>query len=180
MGDLLVAVLAAGGAIAVAVAGHDSEDGTSRWVGVAGLGVVAGFEGLMGIAGLRWNRKCREAREQWDQRQIEQDTLVRESTARQEIDEEKARQRQMAPAVPVARGFYCSSAPAAGFCVRDKAECVRTRDVSIGALPDLTECALTEAAWCLGDLCFPGQEACDARRQRTQRTQIVEPCVETR
>lgn len=68
------------------------------------------------------------------------------------------------------RGFFCSSSPSnttAGFCVRDKAECRRTRDVSVGALPDLGECTLTEKAWCTGDLCFPSQEACNARRSRT-------------
>ncbi len=81
----------------------------------------------------------------------------------------------VAVTVVAARGWYCATAPSAGFCVRDKAECQRTRDVSIGALPDLTECALTEKAWCTGDLCFPGQEACDARRTRTG---IEVPCEE--
>jgi len=82
------------------------------------------------------------------------------------------------PVVFAPRGFYCSASPsnaAAGFCVRDKAECARTRDLSIAALPDLGECALTERAWCVSDLCFPAREACDARRARTG---IADDCKE--
>jgi hypothetical protein len=64
------------------------------------------------------------------------------------------------------RGFYCSmsaTASAAGFCVRDKAECARIRDVSAAAVPDLSACALTESAWCDGDRCFPAADVCRQR-----------------
>lgn len=93
---------------------------------------------------------------------------------------ELAQSRQQnvpAPAVEP-RGFFCSSSPtnaAVGFCVRNKTDCERARDVTIGSLPDLAACALVEAAWCTEDLCFPSEEACDARRERTG---IELACVE--
>jgi hypothetical protein len=78
---------------------------------------------------------------------------------------------------PKVTGFFCSRSPSngeSGFCVRDKAECTRTRDVSLGALPDLTECALVETAWCLDKLCFPSEESCLARSRRTPDGKCVE------
>lgn len=69
-----------------------------------------------------------------------------------------------APTAP--RGFYCASSAAAGFCVRDKQECVKTRDISVAAVTDMTECTLTESAWCTGELCFPTTETCEQRRAR--------------
>lgn len=82
---------------------------------------------------------------------------------RREGAETKPAEPEPKAVAPEPRGFFCSASPATGFCVRNKAECVRTRDVSIAALPDLGECTLTEAAWCTGDLCFPRQELCGAR-----------------
>lgn len=47
-GDAVAAVALTGGAVAVAVAGHDTESGTSKWVGVVGLGLAAlAFHGIV-------------------------------------------------------------------------------------------------------------------------------------
>lgn len=80
------------------------------------------------------------------------------------------RKKKAAPVVtPVAatalRGWYCANAPGGGFCLRDKADCVRSREIA--ASPDLGECALSERAFCFGERCAPTAEACDATRART-------------
>lgn len=64
------------------------------------------------------------------------------------------------------RGFYCASSPvneAAGFCVREKDECARTRAVVLAGVADLGECVLTETAWCTDDRCAPTREGCVVR-----------------
>lgn len=89
-------------------------------------------------------------------------------------DEERKRQRlerQLAASESrsTPRGFFCASSSSnssAGFCVREKAECQRTRDAALAGLPDLGDCTLTERAFCFGDRCAPDAEACDAMRAR--------------
>lgn len=120
--------------------------------------------------GVGWATDCKNARVAFDNK---------DGTVRREVTTEPIEAPRAAPiVVPAPRGYFCSLSAAnlaAGFCVRDKGDCERTRDVSIAALPDLTQCGLVEAAWCVSDLCFPTQEACDARRTRTQ---IETPCTE--
>src|SRR5690606_8423316 len=91
------------------------------------------------------------------------------SSESQPMPEERVHPPQSA-SPPPPRGYFCANStsdPTVGFCVRDKAECMRTRDISIAALPDLSKCALVETAWCLSDLCFPSTDACEARRARS-------------
>lgn len=88
-------------------------------------------------------------------------------------EREKKAARKVEPAVKE-RGFFCASAAMTGFCVRSKAECVRTRDVSLGALPDMTECTLTERAWCFGDRCAPTAEICETVRARSDDSACVD------
>lgn len=70
---------------------------------------------------------------------------------------------------PNPRGYFCASSveqPPAGFCVREKAECRTSRDAASVAVPDLSECALQEHAWCTDDTCLPSADACEARLQK--------------
>lgn len=176
LGDALVAVAAAGGSVAIAVAGHDASDGSSKWIGVAGLGIVAlAFTGAS-IGGFRWDSRCTAAKKQWDQRQIEQDTLVQESKQKARVDAVKQTPVQTAPP----RGFYCSNSTAsvAGFCMREKAECERTRDATAVAVADLTSCTLVETAWCFADRCAPTHDICEEMLKHTQGT--VSECTETK
>ena len=83
--------------------------------------------------------------------------------------------------VPVLRGFFCSSSaslPAAGFCVREKADCQRARDAAIVAVTDLDECRLVETAFChvAGGIerCAPTMEICAYRA--SSAVEVVVPC----
>jgi hypothetical protein len=85
------------------------------------------------------------------------------------------------PSAP--RGFYCSSSvasPAAGFCVRDKADCQRARDAASAAVADLDECRLVEKAWCFtaagAERCAPGMATCNDRRQSSAN--VTAACTE--
>lgn len=141
LGDAAASIAFGGLAVAVAVVGHDAEDGTSKWAGVAAAGGVAAFLAIVSGIGFRWNARCDAAKEQWDKRQIEQDTLVQQS--------------KVAPS-----GFFCSSGGAVDFCVRTKAECVHARDAAMTAVPGLTMCAFVESAWCASERCATTKEAC--------------------
>jgi hypothetical protein len=83
--------------------------------------------------------------------------------------------------VPVLRGFFCASSaasPAAGFCVREKADCQRARDAAIVAVADLDECRLVETAFChvAGGLerCAPTMDICTYRARSA--VDVVVPC----
>jgi hypothetical protein len=65
------------------------------------------------------------------------------------------------------RGFYCAASPTvdtASMCAREKLTCEQARGMAVGAVSDLTECTLTEHAYCFGDRCFATAKACDAQR----------------
>lgn len=171
VGDALVAVLAIGGAAAIAIAAPATDnEGVSKWVWVAGLGIVGGIEILVAKAGFGWHRECEKVKRDWDQMQIEQDTLVRQEAAKKRLEEIKAREPTPAPvAGSQPRGFFCSNSPsnvAAGFCAREKAECARTREAALVGVVDLAECTITERAFCFGDRCAPSADACSATRAR--------------
>jgi hypothetical protein len=70
-----------------------------------------------------------------------------------------------APADTKLRGFFCAAAPTTGFCSREKADCGTARDAAVAAVPDLSECALVENAFCFDGekRCFPTAEICAAR-----------------
>ncbi len=76
------------------------------------------------------------------------------------------------------RGFYCTTStisPAAGFCAREKVDCVRARDAAVVAVGDLTECTLVESVWCVqvaadDDRCFPAEDVCGAAVVRLRAT----------
>lgn len=78
------------------------------------------------------------------------------------------------PAAGPPRGFYCASsasAVAAGFCAREKADCVRARDAAISVIADITECGLVETAQCFDvkpgePRCAPSAASCAAQRER--------------
>ena len=132
-----------------------------------GSGVVAlAFTGAS-VGGFRWDARCTEAKDQWDRRQIEQDELVQNEKRkrRREAKEakEEVQQFEKSHQATLPRGFFCATATSAGFCMREKADCEQTRDVSLTTLPDLTACSLVETAWCTGDLCFPNAETCVTR-----------------
>lgn len=106
--------------------------------------------------------------EQMIHQQVQRGGLALES--RKKSTKRQAPVIQAPASVPAHRGFYCATStvsPAAGFCVRAKADCARTRDAAIVAVPDLTECALVETAWCMriaadDDRCFPAEDVCGA------------------
>jgi hypothetical protein len=177
VGDEVVAIAATGLAVLIAVQGHDAEDGTSKWVGVIGSGVVGLAFGLSGIGGFRWSERCDNAKAQWDQRQIEQDEHLRDfEKARAKRRERSDGDEPTLKSAPPPRGFFCSASlgsPKASLCARDKDDCQRAREVALGAVPDLSACQLVETAFCKGERCRPTTESC---------SEIVgeEPCEETR
>jgi hypothetical protein len=190
VGDALGAVLFAAGAVALAIKGGDApsaEEPSDREAAV-GIGLVALAFGGVAALGFSWDSACVAAKKQWDERQIEQDTLVREHKRDASIDREIERakvERESTPAVvPAPRGFYCSAsptAPLAGICTRQKTECARMRDMVSAA--DMTECALVETAWCFdmkpGDeRCAPVEAACDAQRRRGTDALPDDMCAE--
>lgn len=108
------------------------------------------------------------------QRQV--DSMAAQNEARSPRNTPPVNERNTEP-VAERRGFFCASSPgnaAAGFCVRDKAECGRIRDVSVAAVADLTACTLVETAWCFGDRCAPTEEACREQSDRAGGLACVE------
>jgi hypothetical protein len=156
------------GAIAAKVSTDASDAGEPSTgadvVTIVGLGggLVLAVSGLIGESRYK---ACHEAYAQW---RIGGAIGTASVHNKPDVDVEPVRSivAPTKPAPTQPRGFYCSSTESTGFCVRDKAECTKTRDVSIGAVPDLTECSLTEKAWCFGDRCSPTAELCDAARTR--------------
>jgi hypothetical protein len=131
-----------------------------------------------GATGAGWASECRKARADFNevtQRQALRDAQRTQEEARQY--EVRKKQAEQAAASQVPRGFYCASSltnTTISFCVRDKAECERTREVSIGAVPDVSVCTLVESAWCYGDRCFTSQEVCNAQSARAGGLACVE------
>lgn len=180
IGDAIMAGLALG----VGGAAADSAEMSSGAAGVAiaGLFVGLGFT-VSALVGNSTYKECKEAKAQW---RIG-GAIGRASTAQQAptgskaIEEETEAPQPKGPATAEPRGFYCSASeenPDVGFCVREKSECLRLRDVSIAAVNDLTKCALVESAWCFGKRCAATQQACRAELQRAQADEI--DCVEER
>jgi hypothetical protein len=117
-------------------------------------------------------RECSRERGQW---------RIRQERARAPSSAPPWAAPQGVPPVPVLRGFFCASsatAPAAGFCVREKADCQRARDAAIVAVTDLDECRLVETAFChvAGGLerCAPTMEICTYRARSA--VELVVPC----
>lgn len=74
------------------------------------------------------------------------------------------------PPPPPPRGYFCASsasAPNAGFCTREKADCLRSREAALAAVADLAACRLVEGAFCYeasgAERCAPTMAACTAR-----------------
>lgn len=185
IGDAIVAglslALAAGAADASIQAQDQGEANTGAdALAIGGFAVAFGFT-ISAIVGEVSYKRCENAKAEWrlggaigagvDARNAAAAERF-EREHRDELAPEPAKAQQPAAPIepPQPRGYFCSESPSndtVGFCVREKPECERTRDLSINALPDLTMCTLVESAWCLGDLCFPTEGACAARRDRT-------------
>lgn len=143
-------------------------------------GILGGIVHIASAAsGTTWAGECRDARADFVARRRQQSAFeaeqarreaIRRDHAEREAAKQQREQEERERAAIAPRGYFCSSSPSdasVGFCVREKAECEKTRDLSIGALPDLTTCTLTETAFCIENLCFPSAAACEARRSRT-------------
>jgi hypothetical protein len=146
--DVLGALLLAGGGVAVAVAGH-SED-NSRFVAAGGMVLVGGIFALVAKAGFGWHRECVQVKRDWDDMQIEQDSLVRREAAKRQFEAIKEREARSAPPAPT------------------------PRDVMLAAAPDVSECTLTEQAWCVADTCFPSLDVCTVRGARADVAECEE------
>lgn len=174
--------------------GWAAVDGVFAILNLAGAAIVIGDEsaedvgatvvgGIVGAAihlasaatGRGWSSECRAAWADWG-RTVDGAT---DAQAEAKRFERAHRAELAAPIVPkpvaaAPRGFFCSSNTTTSFCVRDKAECERTRDVSIAALPDLTACTLVETAWCFGERCATTEATCDEQSQRAGGLACVE------
>jgi len=100
----------------------------------------------------------------------DQDEIDAQRTARAKREAELAELRASKTAVAstaTLRGFYCAASASAGFCAREKADCVTARDAALAAVPEIGECVLVETAHCFDadgrERCFPIAELCAAR-----------------
>lgn len=182
IGDAIVAGLSLGLAAAAADDANASNSSASAGLAVGGAVVGLGFA-VSGLVGESTYKSCKEAKAQW---RIG-GAIGRASNAQRPagddrtVDDEPVRPRRKKKAPVQPRGFYCSASaesPDVGFCVREKSECLRLRDVTIAAVEDLSECTLVESAWCFGKRCASTQEACRAELQRAQSDES--DCVEER
>lgn len=194
LGDAVGAVAFAVGAGAVAIFGHDAEDGSSKWIPVVVGGIAAVALGISASTGFGWTSECSAANKQWDARQIEQDEHVRDVKAREarEAHQEALRYDRAAEReTSHPRGFYCSDSATvatAGFCTREKADCERTRGVAESAVPDLSSCQLVESAFCFTATpddarCAPTLAACESQQARVAAVNAPTPvpaCAETK
>jgi len=158
------------GASAIAVASDDtvpSEDATAYVVGGV-IGVVVHVASA--VSGGKWASECREARVAFEDRERQQAVADVQRASLVQPQPAVTPQPAQAPSAPalVPRGFYCASSAsvAVSFCVRDKAECERTREVSLGAVPDLDACTLVETAWCFGSRCAATEKSCTEQSER--------------
>lgn len=153
---------------------YSSEQKTGYVLGGVAWGLIHTASALSGVG---YASKCTEAKAEYNDApegitptEERRRRAYEAHEARQEAKEQEAMRREAAMKRPAApRGFFCTSSPsnaAAGICVRDKDECGRTRDAALVGVSDLTECTLTERAFCFGDRCAPSAEACDAMRSR--------------
>lgn len=192
IGDATGAVIFGALAIGIAVAGHDAADGESKWVGVGGASAIAAVLGLVSLGGFQADSECQAAIEQWDKRQIDQDSLVQESRRRKAAEAKAARreakEHEITPPPTPPRGFYCSTSPAtplAGLCTRQRVDCERTRDAALAAIGDLSVCVLTEKSWCFDagsgnddERCAATNDGCVAIQARAAASGAVGDCNE--
>lgn len=150
----------------------DSTADTLAIVGLAG-GLVLGISAAVGE---HTYKECDRAVETW--RLGAAIGGGSDERARREArDFEKRHRSELAAAeksaatdqpVEVPRGFFCTTSAThvdAGFCVREKADCQRSRDAAVIAIADMAECSLQEKAWCTGERCAPSAAVCEARRE---------------
>jgi len=189
VGDSIMAgISVAVGSIAAEASLDAKEEGNPSTgadvVAIAGFVVALGFV-VSAVIGESSYKECKSARAEWRlggaigagvergaQQQAAKQGAERAAAA---IRERQQPHSQQPPPVP--RGFFCSSSPsntAVGFCVRDKAECERTRDVAMGAAPDIAPCSLVESAWCFGDRCSPTEQLCNEQSTRVGGLACVE------
>jgi hypothetical protein len=162
--SLGIGVAAGDESVAANDAGHPNR--TADVMAISGFVLALGFT-VSAIVGESTYKECKNAKAEW-----RLGGAIGAGVARGNREGAKPEHKpkvEATPAVAAPRGFFCSSSPsnaAVSFCVRDKAECERTRDVSLDALPDLATCALTESAWCFEGHCSTTKEACDGKRTR--------------
>lgn len=161
---------------------YTQDQKTGYLLGGIGWGVI---HVASAISGIGYADTCREAKERYNEapeeitpteerrRRALESRLAREEARRYDRERRRDKAREAAQGEEDAeaqpRGFFCSGSPgdvAVGFCMRQKPECEAARDAAIVGVADLTECVLTERAFCFGDRCAPNAEACDATRQR--------------
>lgn len=178
---------------AIAASGDETDPNAGVYV-VSGI-AWAIIHGASALSGTRWASDCQRAYADWnaDDAPSANDEAERRRLAR-ELAREQQREPAAAPppeptreAAPLLRGFFCSgspAAPAAGLCTRQKVDCQSARAIAIGAVADLTECALVETAFCFDagsgsdeERCAPSEVACGAQRATVSDGG---ECVETR
>lgn len=126
-----------------------------------------------------WASDCRRSIAEYNAAGDEEDQPAPARRARRpEPEPEPVREppspRPVAPPPRTApRGFFCAastSTPSAAFCTRIKSDCLRAREVALRVVADLSECALTETAYCFDagggeeDRCAPSADACEVQR----------------
>lgn len=167
VGDAIIAGLALGVA---SIAIERGDDAIGIPSGVVGIGFA-----VAALIGSDNRSTCRDAKRTWavggrigTASAVHSARVARKQTAPLPASPAQPTASTLAGTAPL-RGFFCSNSPSnavAGFCVRDKAECQRTRDAAIVGVADLTDCTLTERAFCFGERCAPTVDACDATRIR--------------
>lgn len=189
VGDALGTLLFAGLGTAMAIEGN----GDDKVKGVVIGGVVTAVLLGSAIAGFSWAKSCDAAKAQWDQRQIEQDEHLHGDGSGSDSGlalDAKLPPTPVAPPVTPAtpRGFFCTSSasvPTSTLCTREKADCERARTLSVGAVPDMSACALQETAFCSSATggeprCAPTVDACNAQRDAGSGSSNAAACVESR
>lgn len=185
IGDAIIAGISLGVGAAAADDANASNSSGAAGVAVAGLFVGLGFV-VSAIVGESTYKSCKEAKAQW---RIG-GAIGRASVANSSDEQRAKRFAKEHPEVEVAvpaqpapppRGFYCASSPTntkVGFCAREKSTCEQTRDLLMGAAPDLAVCTLVERAWCFNDRCAPTQDDCRSMLARSGSTDL--DCAEAR
>jgi hypothetical protein len=173
LGGLMIGV----GAVGAQVSVQDNDEGhpSTAADAVALVGLLGGLVFVISyFVGESKYKQCHDAMAEWHvgrnighaaRATSDDDT----KSAREKAWQEARAKEKAKPPVIAPRGFFCASSPSnadAGLCVREKDECQRARDAALAGVADLSECALTERAFCFGDRCAPTNEACAAMRAR--------------
>jgi hypothetical protein len=136
--------------------GFDVASHNRGLLGLIGAGLGVGF-GISAAAGAHRVQECRNANAEYH---------IGRAAAEADADADAA-PAAPPPPPPPPRGFYCASSPrqpATSVCTREADDCDHARDQLAVGIGTMSECALTERAWCFANHCYASRAECKSHR----------------